>query len=180
MDDTFFGLKRGYYASLRVTRGALRRYGLTPARYDVLFAIDARFEASTQMGLRNVLGIARSTMTRMLTRMRELGLVTRTRAIDGRTWNLALTNEGRTRLRDAHYDLVLAGHIPLAVESALLPRGASLPHPDPAFQLDHEELFLCGYECLALIGRLKELLWCVRRQFGDLGSLGYNEVATST
>ena len=174
MDDTFFGLKRGYYASLSLTRGALRIYGLTPARYDVLFAIDARAGATRQSELRKILGIARSTMTRILSRMRELGLITRTRA-DGRSWQLAITKDGLMRLRAAHWELVLEGLVPLAVQSALA-QGGSLPHPDPEFALDHEEIGLFGVACLKQIGRLKHLLWCVRNQLGDVATLGFNEV----
>ncbi len=121
MDPVFFTIKRAYYATLRLTRRALRAIGLTPARYDLL---DALYRLGTgcvhlQSHLRRGLGVARSTISRMMRSLEQLGLVTRRR--DGRDCVVALTPEGRRRVRRAFFGLVLVGHVGLALDGALAP-----------------------------------------------------------
>jgi hypothetical protein len=40
MNAIFFGLKRAYHGTLRITRSALASLGLTAARCDLLYALD--------------------------------------------------------------------------------------------------------------------------------------------
>jgi DNA-binding MarR family transcriptional regulator len=123
METVIFGLKRAFYATLNITRPVLADFGLTPARYDVLYAIadaDAQHGVCPQRSLWRILGVARSTMSKLLRSLEELGLVRRERwSIDRRQRYVSLTTAGRVRLRRAHRRLVLANHVPLAVESAL-------------------------------------------------------------
>ncbi len=98
MDPVFFTIKRAYYATLKLTRRALAAMGLTAARYDLL---DALYRLGTgcvhlQSNLRRGLGVARSTISRMMRSLEQLGLVTRRR--DGRDCIVALTAEGRRRV----------------------------------------------------------------------------------
>ncbi len=121
MDPVFFTIKRAYHATLRLTRRALAAMGLTAARYDLL---DALYRLGTrtvhlQSHLRRGLGVARSTISRMMRSLEQLGLVTRRR--DGRDMVVELTPEGRRRVRRAFYGLVLVGHVELALDGALAP-----------------------------------------------------------
>jgi len=123
METMIFGVKRAFYATLNITRPGLADFGLTPARYDVLYAIadaDTQYGVCPQRNLWRVLGVARSTMSKLLHSLEELGLVRRERwSIDRRQRYVSLTALGRARLRRAHRSLVRGNHIPLAVESAL-------------------------------------------------------------
>ncbi len=121
MDPLFFTIKRAYYATLRLTRRALAAMGLTAARFDLL---DALYRLGTgavnlQSNLRRGLGVARSTISRMMISLERLGLITRRR--DGRDCIVKLTPEGRRRVRRAFFGLVLVGHVGLALDGALAP-----------------------------------------------------------
>lgn len=71
-----FDLKRVYWSGHERLRRWLARFDLTPARLDVLRLVLIGYR--TQSGLRRALGIARSTMSRMLKAMEARGLLTRT------------------------------------------------------------------------------------------------------
>ncbi len=121
MDPVFFTIKRAYYATLRLTRRALRAMGLTAARFDLLDALYrlGTHTISLQSQLRRALGVARSTISRMMQSLEQLGLVTRRR--DGRDCIVALTPQGRRSVRRAFFGLVLVGHVGLALDGALAP-----------------------------------------------------------
>ncbi len=121
MDPVFFTIKRAYYATLRLTRRALAAMGLTAARFDLL---DALYRLGTgvvhfQSQLRRGLGVARSTISVMMRSLERLGLVERRRV--GRECAVALTPEGRRRVRRAFFGLVLVGHVGLALDGTLAP-----------------------------------------------------------
>jgi DNA-binding MarR family transcriptional regulator len=104
------------YVRVAEFRSALRRFlrraervaresGLTPQRYLLLLMIkgapDGR-ERSTVTELAERLQLAQSTVTELVTRAEEIGLVARTgSADDGRVVDLRLTPEGERRLADA-------------------------------------------------------------------------------
>ncbi len=127
MDPVFFSIKRAYYATLRLTRRALAAMGLTAARYDLLDAIHRLGTRAVhlQSQLRRGLGVARSTISVMMRSLEQLGLVTRRR--DGRDIIVALTPEGRRRVRRAFFGLVLVGHVGLALDGALAPGARRWP-----------------------------------------------------
>jgi DNA-binding MarR family transcriptional regulator len=81
MNAIFFGLKRAFHSTLRVTRRMLTRLGLTAARFDMLHALprERRYvgEGMRQSELRRQLGVSRPTVSRMLASLEELGLVLR-------------------------------------------------------------------------------------------------------
>ncbi len=156
MDPIFFTIKRAYYATLRLTRRALAAMGLTAARFDLL---DALYRLGTgavnlQSNLRRGLGVARSTISRMLGSLEQLGLVTRRR--DGRECIVALTPEGRRLIRRAFYGLVLVGHVGLVLDSALTPSKRGWPVPEA---------------CARAREHLKTLCMRIRVGFGDQASL---------
>src|SRR5689334_15730236 len=77
----FFEMKRAYQSSLGVTRRMLAPFGLTPARFDMLYAIRAwTWEGVRQSVVRRMLGVSPPTVSRMMEALDRLGLVTRVRA----------------------------------------------------------------------------------------------------
>ncbi len=156
MDPVFFTIKRAYYATLRLTRRALRAMGLTAARFDVL---DALYRLGTgcahfQSDLRRGLGVARATISEMMRSLEKIGLVTRRR--DGREVVVALTPEGRRRIRRAYYGLVLVGHVGHALDGALAPGERRWPDPR---------------RCASARRHLEALCMRIRLGFGDEATL---------
>ncbi len=122
MHAIFFGLKRAYHGSLRVTRRALARLGLTAARFDLLYILHNTSPGLPQRGLQHVLGVTAPTVSRMLGSLEELGLIARERdQEDRRQRYVTLTEEGRRRVVKAVRLFIETGHIQLAVDSALCP-----------------------------------------------------------
>jgi DNA-binding MarR family transcriptional regulator len=116
----FFGLKRAYQSTLRLTRRCLALLGLTAARFDMLHAVKSAPYGSDQVSLSRVLGVTGATVSRMVTSLEELGLVSRTRIpTDRRRRWVELTELGRQVIERAEDDLVDSGHIAFAVECAL-------------------------------------------------------------
>jgi len=97
VDQVFFAFKRSHHAALNFARPILRRFNLTPARFDIIVAatIDP-----TQAGVRRLLGLGRATISEMLGRLEELGIITREKL--GRTRRIALTAAGRALFEKAH------------------------------------------------------------------------------
>jgi DNA-binding MarR family transcriptional regulator len=90
---------------LRKSERNARRFGLTPQRYLLLLMIkgspDGR-ERSTVTALAERLQLAQSTVTELVRRAEEAGLVERAQsADDGRVAYLKLTEEGERRLTGA-------------------------------------------------------------------------------
>ncbi len=82
MHTVFFGLKRAFHGTLRVTRGALATFGLTAARFDMLYIVAKEGSSLTQRRLQRALGVAAATVSRMLRSLEKLGLVER-----AKSWN---------------------------------------------------------------------------------------------
>ena len=103
MHSVFWSAKRAYLATTRYFGDVLRRFELTPARYDLLLYIrekDGRLQ--TQSELRAAFGVSRATMSEALRGLARLGLVTRMRAgSDGRTFYIELTAAGRAAVQTA-------------------------------------------------------------------------------
>ncbi len=131
MTPLFFGTKRAYYATLRVTRRLLARFGLTPARFDLLYALfRVPHHFCYQSDLRKALGVARSTISKMVTSLQGIGLVERLPPLeDMRQVDVQLTPEGRRRVSRAFRSLVRTGLIDLTTDSALTPDPHHWPHP---------------------------------------------------
>jgi DNA-binding MarR family transcriptional regulator len=90
---------------LRITERNARGAGLTPQRYLLLLMIKGaadHSEKSTVTELAERLQLAQSTVTELVRRAEEIGLVERERSpVDGRIAYLRLTREGERRLSQA-------------------------------------------------------------------------------
>src|ERR1700679_3101324 len=169
MNAIFFGLKRAFHSTLRVTRRMLTRLGLTAARFDMLFALPHSHcrlgSGMRQSDLRRELGVSRPTVSRMLASLQELGLVLRKRdPIDRRQVFVALTEAGRALIRNAERIFIRSGYIQLAVDTAL---GAEAGAPSTSNSWYDE------YGCLKETETLDDLLDRVRSEFGDFARLVY-------
>jgi DNA-binding MarR family transcriptional regulator len=165
MNAQFFGLKRAFHATLRLTRASLAKIGLTSARFDLLYALphgrDRFCRTMRQSALRGKLGVSRPTVSRMLASLEELKLVRRTRdRFDRRQLVVELTHRGWTLIRMAVRHFIDSGWTELALDSAL---GRDRPG---------ERWCDDGY-CLAETDNLDGLLLRIRHAFGDLATLSY-------
>jgi DNA-binding MarR family transcriptional regulator len=171
MNAVFFGLKRAFHGTLRLTRTALARLGLTAARFDMLYALPHRLPSGRrsrngmrQSALRRQLGVSRPTVSRMLRSLEELGLVARERdSHDRRQIFVALTDAGRALIREAIQAFIRSGYIQLALDTALCSEPGA-----PERSLWHD-----GAACQIAKGTLDGLLTNVRREFGDIARLAY-------
>ena len=121
MHSTAFALKRGHQSWLRVSRPLTRLFGLTPARYDMLFAIGSRpTGALLQRDLRWLLGVTAPTISKMLSSLEELGLIQRApHHSDRRQRVVSLTAAGTQALLAAEQELVASGWAALVIAGAL-------------------------------------------------------------
>jgi DNA-binding MarR family transcriptional regulator len=157
MNVIFFGLKRAYHGTLRVTRRALARLGLTAARFDLLYIVQKAGEMMTQRELRKALGVSGPTVSRMLGSLEDLGLVEREVSdLDRRERYVMLTNAGRGCVRKAVRSLIHTGLVQLAVDSALC---ADQWHNATASRTANSG-------CDGMLRRL-------RRAFGDIATFTY-------
>ena len=159
MNVIFFGLKRAFHGTLRVSRSALKACGLTAARFDLLYALYRRpLRAEAQSKLTRELGVSRATVSRMLASLEQLGIVQRTPdPLDRRQRWVALTAEGRARIHCAVLRLYRAGSAQLAVDTAL---GGERWY-------DSESL------CFFAMATLDDTLSAIRHAFGDRATLYY-------
>jgi DNA-binding MarR family transcriptional regulator len=159
MNTIFFGLKRAFQGTLRVSRSALGACGLTAARFDLLYALYKRpLGAETQRTITRELGVSRSTVSRMLGSLEALGIVAR-RHVSGdrrQRW-VALTDAGRSRIGRAVFRLYRSGSAQLAVDSAL----------------GGERWYDYESDCFFAMGALNDMLNRVRRAFADFATLYY-------
>src|SRR5262249_335539 len=97
MDDLLFACKRVHLAGNRNAMKLLLEFGGTPARFGLMRILFGSGYWVPQLWLREGLGIARSTMSRMLKALEKLGLVAReTDPWDRRTKKVTLTFEARS------------------------------------------------------------------------------------
>ena len=170
MHAIFFGLKRAWHGSLRVTRHALAALGLTAARFDLLYAI-GKNPIATQRELRLILGVNRTTISRLLGALENLGLLTRTRVQHGdrRTKHVDLTEKGRRRVRIAVGRMIRTGAAKLALDCGLAGQereNAATGEVQAGAWFDEEESFRA---CGALESHLVNL----RSSYGDFATLVY-------
>ena len=160
MHNVFFGFKRVHHATLGLTRNILKRMGLTAARFDLLYALKDSRLGMLQSRLRRLLGVSRTTVSRMLASLEQLGLLTRKVSwSDRRTRDVNLTPRGRATITLAHRRFTRSGWAQLAVDSAL--------GTDGAYRWYREG---DGIQATALVDGL---LGQVRRAFGDRARLVY-------
>jgi len=97
MHPIVYGIKRAFLSSTTFLRRKLRRaFGLTQARFDVLYLVHKGHE--DQLEIRRKLGLTSSTISEMLQTLEKLLLVTRkTKDTDRRARVVHLTAEGKRR-----------------------------------------------------------------------------------
>jgi len=162
MHAMLFGLKRGYYGALRYARRTLGAFGVTPARFDLMFALREN-GWHLQSELRRILGVAGPTVSRMLKSLEGLGLVGRERSPhDGREKVVWLTKEGEKRVEGAAAGMMGSGCADVAMARAVMGEATA------------GWTFRKG---LAGVVRMEEALIKVRRGFGDGAQLLYTHCA---
>lgn len=127
MHEIFFGLKRVVHGTLRVGHELTREYGLTPARFDLLFELKSWTDVNSpsypvsQRALRTLLGVSAPVVSRMLRSLEKLGLVWRGPRTSryGTSRAVRLTVRGRALIRRASKRLVYSGHAHRIVRRAL-------------------------------------------------------------
>jgi DNA-binding MarR family transcriptional regulator len=94
-----FAFKRAHYTALRLGRQYAEKFGLTPARFDMLYAI-RRDKNRSQAFLARTLGLSGCTVSRMLGILEALGFVRRIgpQSPDRRVKRVRLTKLGRRHL----------------------------------------------------------------------------------
>ncbi|MEO7110408.1 MAG: MarR family winged helix-turn-helix transcriptional regulator [Polyangiaceae bacterium] len=94
-----FLLKRAYQASLKMLRPIAARHDLTPARFDLLYALQLiRVYANDQTALAKRLGVTRPTVCKMVGALEKAGFLERhVHTRDRRYRRLELTDWGRHR-----------------------------------------------------------------------------------
>jgi DNA-binding MarR family transcriptional regulator len=157
MNTTFFGLKRAFHGTLRLTRRAFARLGLTAARFDLLYILLKHGRFMVQRDLREALGVAGPTLSRMLASLEELGLLRRQPLEeDLRQRIITLTALGRQCIQRAVRHFVRSGYAKLALDSALCPD-------------DWYDPLACSRASSGLDTTLQRL----RDSYGDVATTGY-------
>ena len=137
MDDVLFGVKRAYWASAGFAARKLAKYGITPARLNLLRVIYAGpGRRVSQRYVRHHLGVARSTVCRMIRALEGLGLVERDGsrlAEDRRTLMCALTQRGRELVARVYGELVHTREIAHAIDAVWLEPQAMRLAAEPVF-----------------------------------------------
>jgi DNA-binding MarR family transcriptional regulator len=102
-------LRAGLRRFSQISDQALRRHGLTTERYELLLAIKSFEERSTPTTvseLARALGVAQVSVTQLVRRVEDAGLLTRgVSSTDGRVRYLRLTKRGERQLAKAVVDL---------------------------------------------------------------------------
>ena len=165
MHAVFFGLKRAHHSTLRISRAMLARIGLTAARFDLLYALNSSTKKNgrgiRQATLRRVLGVGRTTVSRMLASLEQLGLVKRTVDwLDRRQRLVQLTGDGRHRITFASRRFVYSGWAQLALDTALCGNHGGAGWCDPG-------------KCIMATATIDGMLNHLRRAFGDGATLHY-------
>jgi DNA-binding MarR family transcriptional regulator len=111
MHRIFFSVKRVHLRVVEESKALLRRFGLTPARFDLLRIIyEYEPHGIPQSEIRLLLGVSATTVSRMLIALEALGFVERT-PVDGdrRRLLVKLTDFGWGRYEDADVACVCSG-----------------------------------------------------------------------
>jgi MarR family transcriptional regulator, lower aerobic nicotinate degradation pathway regulator len=116
-----FAFKRAHRSSLALVRPWLKGTDITPARYDILYAIHASvLGARHQADLCRVLGLSGATISRAVARLEELGLVARSSFRDDRRLKMVeLTKLGLAAFRRVFAEIIKPAALRLAYERAI-------------------------------------------------------------
>jgi DNA-binding MarR family transcriptional regulator len=165
MDPVFFGLKRAFHSTLRISRRDFKEIGTTPARMDILYALFKERRRQTpiwQSSLRRIIGYtARSTMTQIMQALEGLGLIVRRRSRqDERQLEVELTRAGVALFKRASWRFLNGW----SIQAPWLAR--DWPPPD-----DEESEAWQAY--LGKLFPIRRILFNLRIALRDTGSLRY-------
>ncbi len=165
MHNVLFSLKRAFHKSVQAGLRLTRPFGLTPARFDLLYALapaSTKGHWSRQFVLRYRLGVSAPTVSKMVTSLEQLGLVVRLRDEKGRSCGVKLTKEGMERLAEAMRALLVSGVVHRRVRS-FWPRNLDL----------NAKAAIAALE--ATMRELVETLGCLRDRLHDRATFKYPE-----
>ncbi len=111
MHRVFFSVKRVHLRIVEVSKILLRRFHLTPARFDMMRIVLVHApHGVSQSRIRGLLGVSAATVSRMLVSLEQLGFVERNEwAHDARQLIVTLTELGKKRVTDAMEAVVERG-----------------------------------------------------------------------
>ena len=111
MHRVFFSVKRVHLRVVEESKVLVRRFGLTPARFDLLRVVDAHEpHAVAQSEICRVLGVSAATVSRMLIALEKIGFIERTAdQRDRRRLLVRLTDFGWNRVDEAIVACVTVG-----------------------------------------------------------------------
>ena len=111
MHSVAFHLKRTYLSWIhKAALPAARSYGLTPARFDMLYALEQFNGASSQKEIQGMLSVCKATVSKMLTSLQELGLIVRkVNPFDRRKRIVTLTEKARAWMKLAVEEIMTSG-----------------------------------------------------------------------
>jgi len=155
MHRSFFSMKRAFQSSLEWLKKVFEPFGITPARFDMMRAIDSD-EYVEQRALQDMLGVSGATVSRMLKALCELGLVESEQDRDDRRRKLlGLTERGAALLREIMAVTTGLGLGGLAIASTI------------HWYWDRPIILQRA------MNELNRRLECIRRGFGDRATLRY-------
>jgi DNA-binding MarR family transcriptional regulator len=157
MNHFLYATKRAYYGTLRVVRAPATSVGVTPARFDMMYAIFGASEGQIhEAALARKVGVSVPVVARMLRSLEELGYVLRERSrIDRRKILVGLTKAGLRCFRRARLALMCSGLVDLAIDSAL----GGKSWFDEAYTLAEKDVLD------AALTRLREAFWAGGRLY---------------
>ena len=156
MHQMFFTLRRGFHKSNQFLSRMLQPFGITPARLDVLHAIDDLGVRPRQTWLAQWFGVTAATMSKLVRALEGLGLVARARdPADARAFRISLTELGLRLLRRVRREIQGSGAAELAAVSAVT-----------WTWWDDTQAFI-------QMEAFDDALSRIRRQFGDIAAFHY-------
>lgn len=114
MHAILFAIKRTFHKSVWFGRFLLKSYALTPSRFDILFMLQQTGGRGGlwQSRIREILGVARITVSRMIVALERLGYIRRERSrIDARQFEVWLTKHGQRTIARATKTILQSGII---------------------------------------------------------------------
>ena len=108
MHRVFFSVKRVHLRIVEVSKRLVKRFGLTPARFDMMRILLVHApDGVAQAKIRALLGVSAATVSRMLISLEKLGFIARDAwAYDARCLIVTLTELGKQLVTDAMAALV--------------------------------------------------------------------------
>jgi DNA-binding MarR family transcriptional regulator len=149
MHRVMWGIHRTSLCAIRVAKRITARFGLTPSRFNMLFAIKCeRVTWFPQRGLRVLLGVSAQTISRMIQSLVACGLILqRVVAGDRRRRELAFTEEGKEVMRRAVGEIVLGGLGTHVAGRALTDHGWPASHATRAAAIEEAERLFDRLRC---------------------------------